>query len=98
MRYHPPEYLREWKHSPHPNTARILAEMDRTLQSWEMVDDLIYFIVGPPQVTAYTTDGQPFEFLHNCYTIDQEGDPIEWPLRETVDRPLETRAEFTRLA
>lgn len=92
-----PEYLKEWKGSPHPDTERILTEMDRTLQTWEVFDDLIYFVVGPPKVTAYTADGQPFQFSHKCYTIDVCGDPIDWPLVETMDRPLEVRDEFTRL-
>ncbi len=93
----PTEYLKEWNCEPHPDTARILAEMDRTLQVWEIEDDVTHFVVGPPKVTAYTETGRPFQFTHNCYTIDEDGDPIEWPLIETIDRPLETR-DYTRLA
>ena len=90
------KYLTEWDGPTHPDAARVMAEYDRTYQTWED-DELIHFVIGPPRVTAYTEDGRPFQFSHPCYTIDEDGQRDEWPLIETVDRPLETK-KHNRLA
>jgi len=79
-----------WNGPTHPEAAAILARHDRTLQVWED-DDLTQFVIGPPKVTAYTLDGKPFQFSHPCYGFDEAGTPIDWPMIETVDRPLEVR-------
>ncbi len=82
----------------HPRDGQIRHEMDRTNQVWELdADGLIHFVVGPPEVTIYKSDGAPFQFSHPCYSIDEDGRQIDWPLVETVDRPLEVKF-YTRLA
>ncbi len=75
-----------------------MRSVDRTHQVWETEEELIHFIVGAPEVTAYEMDGKPFQFSHNCYTIDEDGHREDWPLVETLDRPLEARDNYVRLS
>lgn len=87
-----PGYLTHWDGPTHPDAAGIVLEHDRTFQVWEDgEDDLIQFIIGPPEVTAWTADGKPFQFSHPVFSIDENGQPTDWPLIETVDRPLEVK-------
>lgn len=93
-----PSYPTHWSGKPHLMTEEILGSKNRTYQVWE--DDrgeLIHFVVGRPEVTAFTEDGRPFQFSHAVHTIDFDGNCVEWPLIETLDRPLETK-NYTRLA
>jgi hypothetical protein len=82
----------------HPEDRQIRDAMDRTHQVWEIDDDgLIHFVVGAPEVTIYTSDGAPFQFSHPCFSVDEDGCLVDWPLVETTDRPLEVK-HYTRLA
>jgi len=90
-------YPRFWLKEPHPLTETIRKSKNRTYQVWECNDEgVIYFVIAAPEVTAYTDDGRPFQFSHVIFSIDYSGDPIDWPLIETLDRPLEVR--YKRLA
>lgn len=89
-------YLTEWNGPAHPEVEQLMTAYDRTYQVWEAEDELIHFVIGPARVTAYTEEGRPFQFSHPCYTIDADGQREEWPLIETVDRPLEVK--HSRLA
>lgn len=65
---------------------------------WECKDEgFIYFVVGPPEVLTYEEDGKPFQFDHACMVLDESGELIDWPLVETLDRPLEAKVLFRRL-
>jgi hypothetical protein len=60
-------------------------------------DELVQFVVGTPEVTAWTIDGAPFQLSHPCYCIDAAGNQVDWPLIETLDRPLEVK-NYKRIA
>jgi len=85
--------------TPHPNDQQIRQSKDRTFQVWEVyAEGLIQFVTGAPEVTMYAPNGEPFQFSHPCYCIDDCGERHEWPLIETVDRPLEVKEIYKRLA
>ena len=87
----------KWTGEPHQLHEQICAAFDRTGQVWELDEDtLIYFVVGPPVVARYMDDGRPCSFVHRCFAFDESGETDDWPLYETVDRPLETMT-YTRL-
>ena len=90
--------LKYWHGEKHQLHEQICSAHDRTLQVWELDNDgMIQIVIGPPEIVRYTDDGKPFAFSHPCYSFDENGMLIDWPLAETLDRPLETKY-FTRLA
>lgn len=73
----------------HPEHDSIVERVRRVGQVWEDDDGWIFFVVGDPVCTAWEENGLPIRFRHGTLTMDERGDIVEWPLEETVDRPLE---------
>ncbi len=87
-----------WDEPKHGDHDRLLEFFNRVGQVWEDEDGWIYFIVGAPKVSTYEVSGRPFQYEHVVFVIDSEGNPMDWHLFETNDRPLELSESINRLA
>lgn len=63
------------------------------------MDGWVYFVVGESSTSVWDPEGRPLFINHRVLTMDHNGELVsDWPLEENLERPLETRVGYSRLA
>lgn len=83
--------------SKQPEHQAAAARVARLGQVWEDEDGWVFFVVGEAKCVVWHEDGGPITFRHGTLTMDEHGNVVDFPLEETIDRPLEV-THFVRLA